>query len=206
MTGTPDFANPPVVELVLSAQFSPLTKLSAGHFGLFWQEFGSDWTEPGDELPIQDQFEISRQTLFLELVVKQKFPPGCNEERVAVNAHCVAFHLRFQRTLAILVTLALAAFLYALGDSWLLDRPGVTKVHFDQVEVGMTVPNIDAILGNNRLDPVWGPVEKLTYIQWRASNGDWCIIGFGDDGRAVEKHWRDSTDKMARLWRWFRWP
>ena len=58
MIGTPDFANPPIVELVLSAQFSPLTKLTAGHFGLFWKELGSDWTDPGDEPPIEDQFEL----------------------------------------------------------------------------------------------------------------------------------------------------
>src|SRR4051812_2402997 len=58
MTGTPDFINPPIVELVLSAQFSTLTKLSAGHFGLFWKELGDDWTEPGDGLPIPDQFEL----------------------------------------------------------------------------------------------------------------------------------------------------
>ena len=40
------------------AQFSPLTKLSSGHFGLFWKELGDEWTEPGDGLPIPDQFEL----------------------------------------------------------------------------------------------------------------------------------------------------
>lgn len=55
---TPDFATPPVVELVLGAQFSPLTKLTAGHFGLFWQELGGEWAEPGDGTPIEDQFEL----------------------------------------------------------------------------------------------------------------------------------------------------
>ncbi len=58
MTGTPDFANPPIVELVLGAQFSPLTKLTAGHFGLFWKELGDDWTEPADSPLIEDQFEL----------------------------------------------------------------------------------------------------------------------------------------------------
>jgi uncharacterized protein (TIGR04255 family) len=58
MTGTPDFANPPIVELVLGAQFSSLTKLTAGHFGLFWKELGDDWTEPGDATVIEDQFEL----------------------------------------------------------------------------------------------------------------------------------------------------
>src|SRR5262245_19738952 len=58
MTGTVKFANPPIIELVLGAQFSPLTKLTAGHFGLFWKELGDDWTEPGDGPLIADQFEL----------------------------------------------------------------------------------------------------------------------------------------------------
>jgi uncharacterized protein (TIGR04255 family) len=58
MTRTPDFANPPIVELVLGAQFSSLTRLTAGHFGLFWKELGNDWTEPADAPLIEDQFEL----------------------------------------------------------------------------------------------------------------------------------------------------
>ena len=58
MTDTPDFANPPLVELVLGVQFSPLTKLTAGHFGLFWKELASDWTDPADGLLLGDQFEL----------------------------------------------------------------------------------------------------------------------------------------------------
>ncbi len=58
MADSTDFIDPPIVELVLGAQFSPLTKLTSGHFGLFWKELGDDWTEPGDALPIQDQFEL----------------------------------------------------------------------------------------------------------------------------------------------------
>lgn len=58
MTGAADFANPPIIELVLGAQFSPLTKLTTGHFGLFWNELGNDWTEPGDGPLIEDQFEL----------------------------------------------------------------------------------------------------------------------------------------------------
>ncbi len=83
MAGTPNFVNPPIVELVLSAQFSPLTKLSAGHFGLFWKELGSDWTEPGDGPLIEDQFELFDRPrmpgLFLQLQpvrLPQRFTVG----------------------------------------------------------------------------------------------------------------------------------
>lgn len=58
MTGPGEFVNPPIVELVLGAQFSPLTKLTAGHFGLFWKELGDDWAEPEDAPLIDDQFEL----------------------------------------------------------------------------------------------------------------------------------------------------
>ena len=58
MDPTPDFAAPPIVELVLGAQFSPLTKLTAGHFGLFWGELGPDWIEPSDGPVLEDRFEL----------------------------------------------------------------------------------------------------------------------------------------------------
>jgi uncharacterized protein (TIGR04255 family) len=60
MTGLaiPDFTRPPVVELVLGAQFSPLTKMTAAHYGLFWRELGADWVDPSDAPPIDDQFEL----------------------------------------------------------------------------------------------------------------------------------------------------
>jgi uncharacterized protein (TIGR04255 family) len=58
MAGTANFVNPPIIELVMGVQFSPLPKLTAGHFGLFWKELGDDWTEPQDAPPIEDQFEL----------------------------------------------------------------------------------------------------------------------------------------------------
>ena len=58
MFETPTFQKPPIVEFVLGVQFSPLTRLSAGHFGLFWQELGEEWNSPEDGPPIQDQFEL----------------------------------------------------------------------------------------------------------------------------------------------------
>ena len=58
MNDTPRFANPPIVELVLGVQFSPLTKLTSGHFGLFWKALGDDWEEPSDGPILEDQFEL----------------------------------------------------------------------------------------------------------------------------------------------------
>jgi uncharacterized protein (TIGR04255 family) len=58
MPDTPNFKNPPIVELVLGVQFSPLTKLTSGHFGLFWKSFGDEWWDPSDAAPLEDQFEL----------------------------------------------------------------------------------------------------------------------------------------------------
>lgn len=57
MDSTPTFKNPPIVEFVLGAQFSPLGKLSAAHYGRFWEQIGDDWINPQDKPLITDQFE-----------------------------------------------------------------------------------------------------------------------------------------------------
>ncbi len=59
MLDTPEFLNPPIVELVFGAQFAPLTKLTTGHFGLFWDYLGrEDWPKLSDAPPLEDQFEL----------------------------------------------------------------------------------------------------------------------------------------------------
>ena len=57
MDPTPTFINPPIVEFVLGAQFSPLGKLTSAHYGRFWDQMGSDWISPRDNPLIEDQFE-----------------------------------------------------------------------------------------------------------------------------------------------------
>ena len=55
---TRTYANPPVVELVIGAQFAPLDKLTAGHFGALWDAVGrSEWVTPSDAQEIEPQHE-----------------------------------------------------------------------------------------------------------------------------------------------------
>ncbi len=61
------FAHPPVAELVLGAQFSPLTKFTSGHFGVFWKSLGDDWGETSDAPPLDDQFENFEQPRWVQL-------------------------------------------------------------------------------------------------------------------------------------------
>lgn len=51
------FDNPPVVETVLSVQFSPLASLGAGHLGAFWHQLGRDWPIVSDAPPVEPVFE-----------------------------------------------------------------------------------------------------------------------------------------------------
>ncbi len=55
---TPTYTNPPIVELIIGVQFSPLTKFTTGHFGLFWKQLGDEWTNVTDAIPLEDQFEL----------------------------------------------------------------------------------------------------------------------------------------------------
>lgn len=58
MISAPDFVHPPIIELVLGAQFDRLPDFTSGHLGLFWSELGtSDWGRPKDDVPLDDQFE-----------------------------------------------------------------------------------------------------------------------------------------------------
>ena len=57
-TSTPKFDAPPVIETVLSAQFSPLPTYTDAHAGWFWKNYLSkDWTEAKAATRIDDSFE-----------------------------------------------------------------------------------------------------------------------------------------------------
>ncbi len=53
----PDFANPPVVETVLSVQFEPLSQLRAAHLGLFWAQIRDRYPKTEDRLPLEPVIE-----------------------------------------------------------------------------------------------------------------------------------------------------
>ncbi|MGL4550548.1 MAG: TIGR04255 family protein [Gemmataceae bacterium] len=107
MNETPDFADPPIVELVLGAQFSPLTKLRAGHFGLFWKELEEAWTLPGDATTLEDQFELfdrprwstpTQLQLRLEPVrLPGRFTVGHRDGDRLLQIQATRFHLNWRR-------------------------------------------------------------------------------------------------------------
>ncbi len=54
-----EFDRPPIVEMVLGVQFSPLGGLTAAHLGWFWKQYlGPEWDSATNATPIPDQFEL----------------------------------------------------------------------------------------------------------------------------------------------------
>jgi len=52
------FEKPPVVEVILGVQFSPILDFTNAHFGWFWREYlGKKWVKTSNAPPIPDQFE-----------------------------------------------------------------------------------------------------------------------------------------------------
>ena len=45
----PEFDRPPVIEVVLSAQFAPLGRMGIPHLGLLWDEFRDEFSEFEDK-------------------------------------------------------------------------------------------------------------------------------------------------------------
>lgn len=102
----PTFAAPPIVELVLGAQFSPLTKLTAGHFGRFWSELGPDWVEPSDGPVIADRFELFDQPrgsrrdaspFPLEALLPGRFLIEHRSKDRLIQIQSTRFHLNWRR-------------------------------------------------------------------------------------------------------------
>ena len=67
------YKNPPVVETVLSVQFSPLANLGVGLLGSYWKELGSGWPHVTDAhavAPVFERFESAKTWELSELSVK----------------------------------------------------------------------------------------------------------------------------------------
>jgi uncharacterized protein (TIGR04255 family) len=107
MSDTPKFTNPPVVELVIGAQFSPLTKLTAGHFGWFWKQLAAEWTDPSDGLPLEDQFEVFDQPRWAQLFKRElklepfrlpgRFMIGHRDKHRLIQIQATRFHLNWRK-------------------------------------------------------------------------------------------------------------
>jgi len=66
----PEYENPPLIEVVVGAQFCPLSKLFAAHIGLLWSRFQKDYPtiqEAPPLAPVVETFDGSNEKIGFEI-------------------------------------------------------------------------------------------------------------------------------------------
>lgn len=107
MPGELEFDHPPIIELVLGAQFSPIVGLSSAHYGKFWGKLGDEWGNPQDVPPLKDQFESFEQPLWSRQRIPTFFLEPANlatrltlahrDENLLLQVQASRFHLNWRR-------------------------------------------------------------------------------------------------------------
>lgn len=102
-TPRPGFKRPPVNEVALSVQFSPLSGMTVARFGALWERYDPPFSKTEDKPPLPaviETFEPNRpQKLKLELVTELQ-PPRCwftndqESELIQVQSDRFAFNWR----------------------------------------------------------------------------------------------------------------
>jgi hypothetical protein len=88
-------------------------------------------------------------------------------------------------------------------------RPGVTKANFDRIEEGMTLPEVEAILGSDRgsrgiVTEVFLPIGH-EIEEWGGDEG-FANIVFDERRRVIRKDWNDAPlPLLQRIRRWLPW-
>jgi hypothetical protein len=83
------------------------------------------------------------------------------------------------------VGLALVALAFAVTDWALTLGPGLTTANVRRIRPGMTLAEVEAILGRCSADSSGGRPAWLTIREWRGRLGR-GVIHFGPDGRVME--------------------
>jgi hypothetical protein len=109
------------------------------------------------------------------------------------------------------VGLALVALGLAVTDWALSLGPGLTAANVRRIRPGMTLGEVEAILGRCISDSSGGRPSWLTIREWRGPLGRGCIY-FGPDDRVMEtfddtpvRIRPDNGGPLARLRAWLGW-
>jgi hypothetical protein len=106
-----------------------------------------------------------------------------------------------------LLTLAAAMALLVL---WLVPAcPAVTKANFDRIEIGMSLAQVEAILGTDRGDRGIPACDEEGHIllewdeaMWSGNDGI-ALIALDEHGQVVRNRWRDDPlPFFKQIWRW----
>ena len=101
--------------------------------------------------------------------------------------------------------LAVAVCLTLIILALLPPRPGVTKANFDRIGEGMTLEQVNAILGPHpdvdiTLEPLDTPEHKVHEFRLRWYGSDGVIhVDFGADSICIGKHWNDSPRTLSEI-------
>jgi hypothetical protein len=85
-------------------------------------------------------------------------------------------------------------------------QPGVTKANFDRVEEGMTLAEVEAILGERKRQSITGGSPQ--HFRWYHADGTQITIeNSQSDWAAGRKHFLESTETIPdKLRRWLHLP
>lgn len=87
-------------------------------------------------------------------------------------------------------------------------RAGVTKAHYDGIEEGMTLAEVEEVFGKEGVVFHGYPnITALAYC-WENEDRSFAILFFDDNRKVVEKaKWGDSTENIGdKIRRWIGWP
>jgi hypothetical protein len=111
-----------------------------------------------------------------------------------------------RRVFVLGVALALLALTFALTDWWLGRQPCVTEANFKRIREGMTMQEVEAILGAPG-DRMAGP--GVLYWRWQGESGT-AVVGFDGTGKVREFLFNRSSATarpgfLRRLRSWLGW-
>ena len=88
-SASPDFPNPPVIELVLGIQFDPLKNITNGHLGCFWGQLSrGEWPTASDANRLSDQIEaFAAKTSWAPPAVGFQLLSQAGPQRLRIESH-----------------------------------------------------------------------------------------------------------------------
>jgi hypothetical protein len=84
-------------------------------------------------------------------------------------------------------------------------RPGVTKANSDRIQKGMTLAEVERILGGEGFRGEGGDRAQFdTCSVWETDDGSIALVGFTDGG-VVHLEWQESNESILdKICRWLR--
>jgi uncharacterized protein (TIGR04255 family) len=156
----PNFRSPPVVEMVLGVQFTPLPLFRNAHLGVFWKSLGLAWPNVVDAPPlprVTETFDSSHPARAFEL----RFGLSDAQARIQIRNSAGDQLIQFQNGRFHLNWLAGVE-----GRSY----PSFTTVH---TEFDRHFSNLVGFLEREGMGPVTPDLWEITYVNHILKDGLW---------------------------------